>query len=96
VPFAQRLTAVVAEDEVVVGHPMADGQQPLGLVGTVGTQQIDGRVGGRDRALALGGLRVAQPPAPVHPHQCFGPTEFVEPWPPDAASRGMRALDRDE
>jgi hypothetical protein len=54
-PAPQRLAEVVAKDEVVVGGAVADGQQPLCLARAMGPQQVDGRVGECDRALALGG-----------------------------------------
>lgn len=40
----QRLAGAMGEDEVVVGHPMADGQQPLGLVRAMGSQLYSERV----------------------------------------------------
>jgi hypothetical protein len=68
VPAPQRFARRIAEDEVVLGHAVTVRQQALGRAGPVGAQHLDRRVGDLDRAPALRGLGLPEPPPSVHPH----------------------------
>lgn len=66
----QRLAGRVGEDQVVARQP-ATGRPCLLLLSiAMRAQDIEGRVGQLDRALALGGLGLTQPPPPVEADKC--------------------------
>ena len=61
----ERLAGRVGEDQVVAGQPATGRRHHLRLSVAVRAQDVEGRVGQLDRALAARGLGLTQPPPPV-------------------------------